>query len=299
MSAEQLVNLYQDTVGVAGYIAGSGVLNVTSGSGAPSSGPFTVTILNSTGTAILLLFRVASLVSTVFTGVAEGPDVNAPAGSIIIGSTLSVAAITNLLSAVGGGFIQPLTPPVSASFSQLNFNVGTSVVTIQTTGSDFITIQQADPGHTGNTAAIQKAKLAATFTLTIGISMMSRTNVGCIQGLWLGDGSTSGLIFGTYNQSDLIIRTMTSLTNSGGTGGNLLAETFQQAGIGPLLWLQIQETVSARNYSISCDGVTFYQVYTESNTANFTTADYGIGLYMFNNGGSGQVALYSFKETNP
>lgn len=201
----------------------------------------------------------------------------------------------------GGSFIQPLTAPVSGNFTNLNFNVGTGVVTTRVNQSSpvaAITLDQVDPNHTGNTAAFQKAITNAAFTATIGISTASQPPTGAIVGLWLGDGTTNGLFWGFYNQSALIVNVITSLTNSGSGSSNPYLQTPYQPN-GPLLWLRIQETVSARNYYISADGVTFDLVFTEANTAHFTTVNYGAGTYLFNGAGSSQLSMYSFSETSP
>ena len=70
---------------------------------------------------------------------------------------------------------------------------------------------------------------------------------------------------------------------------------------GPFVWLQVQETASARNFFVSSDGINFVLVYTESNTAFMTTANYGFGLKASGTGITGKVmsTLYSFTETNP
>ena len=300
--SEQLANLYSTTL-AAPYVAGSLAITVTSATGAPGSGTFTLTILDAGTGDVILLFRVTSVAGPVFTGAAEGPDTNAASASIVVGTILSAAAITQLFAdhPGGGGFIQPTTPPVFGNFSNLNFNVGTSVVTTRddnTSPADAITLQQTDPGHTGNTAAIQKAPINAAFTITLGLSLMSTPGAGGLLGLWLSDGGSNGIIFGTYNQTEWFIIAITSLTNSGG-GASSVYNVAASLTTGPLLWLRVQETASARNYYLSADGVRFILILTESNTAHFTTADYGIGGFMFNSGGSAQVVLYSFTETTP
>lgn len=299
--SEQLANLYSTTLALP-YVAGSLAITVTSATGAPTTGTFTLTILDASTGDVILLFRVTSVAGTVFTGAAEGPDTNAAASSIVVGTILSAAAITQLFAdhPGGGGFIQPITAPVSGNFSALNFNVGTGVVTTQTNNSSptFITLQQADPSGTGNTAAIEKAIINADFTVTVAISLMGRTGKGSLAGLWLGDGSTNGIFFGIYNQNDLFIYAITSLTNSFGGATSVLNEGFTQVAIGPLLWLRIQETASARNYYLSCDGATFFLLFTESNTAHITTANYGIAA-VNQSAATSQVSMYSFVETTP
>lgn len=299
--SEQLADLYSTTL-ASPYTAGDLAITVTSATGAPGSGTFTLTILDASTGDVILLFRVASVSGTTFTGAAEGPDSNAASASIVLGTVLSAAAITQLFvdHPGGGGFIQPLTAPVPGDFSDLNFNVGTSVVTTRLDNSTppFITIQQADPSGTGNTAAIQKAVVNADFTVTVGVTLMGRSSKGSIAGLWLGDGSTAGIWFGIYNQNSLVIAAITSLTNSWSGETTVLDEGFNQIGIGPLLWLRIQETASARNYYMSNDGETFQLIQTESNTAHMTTAKYGIFVEN-QNASIAQISLYSFVETTP
>lgn len=212
-------------------------------------------------------------------------------------------------SSGGGAFIQSLTAPVSANFSQVNFNVGTGVTSTQVNGSSpvtYITIRQQDPNYTGNIAVLSKAKLASTFTVTEAITFAGDTEAGICVGIWLGDAGTNNIMFGVYQSvnndgafmprifsgTTYLARNYSNVFAPGGTGGNF----------GPLLWLQVQETASARIYRMSSDGATFYQVYTESNTAHLTTTRYGFGLGYFNSGGQSYdagITDYSFTETNP
>jgi hypothetical protein len=297
MAAEQLVNLYQDTVGAGGYVSGSGVLTVSAGTGAPSSGPFTVTVLNSAGTAILLLFRVSSIVGGVaFHGAAEGPDANAPAGSIVIGSTLSVAAIANLFNSAG--FIQPLTAPISGALSNVNFNTGSGVTTTRVNNSSpvtSITLCQADPSSTFEIAAVAKSPINAAFTITGAFTLHSNTG-GSLVGLWLSDGSAINIFFGIQTGGGSLVATV--LSNYSGSFSSNAFGTANCQPAGPLMWLRIQETVSARNYYISPDGINFFLVFTESNTAHFTTAEYGFGVDC-RAAGLTAVTCYNFTETTP
>lgn len=370
---EQLANLYSTTL-AAPYVAGAGAIVVLSATGAPSSGTFCLTILNSSGT-VLLIFRVASVAGTTFTGAAEGPDANAAMGSVVVGTMLTVDAInqikadaiapstaanlvlagpasagpspssfrslvaadlpnttvtpgsytsTNLTvdqqgritaAANGGGggggsFIQALTAPVPGNFSNVNFS-GAGVTTTRLDSStpvEFITLRQQDPTHTGNLAAISKAKVNALFTITAALTITGDSTGGMIAGLWLNDTGTNNIFFGVYLSSGNngcqvpFISSQTNFNNAG-SGESTVKDPFSTAQVqGPLLWLRIQETLTARNYYLSSDGVTFYLIFTESNTAHFTTANYGMGLYFFNGGGTtydGGLTMYSFTESTP
>jgi len=103
----------------------------------------------------------------------------------------------------GGSFIQPLTAPVSASFSQLNFNQGgtTTVQTNNSTPVTSITISQSDPSDNEETAALVKNKIAATFTVTVGVSITLLSGGG-VGGIFLYDGSAKNLFWGIQNSSN-------------------------------------------------------------------------------------------------
>jgi hypothetical protein len=78
------------------YTAGDGVIHLNTATGAPSSGTFSLTILNAETGAVYLIFRVTSVAGTAFSGAAEGPDANAPTGAAVAGTMLTAAAIVQL-----------------------------------------------------------------------------------------------------------------------------------------------------------------------------------------------------------
>jgi len=208
-------------------------------------------------------------------------------------------------ASAGGGFIQTLTAPSSGSFTARNFNVGAGVTTTQVNNSSpvtSITLKQHDPSNTQNIVAISKNVIAATFTVTEAISLATcGPSNTCESGLWLSDGGAgpNNLMFGYTNAFGIAITFFSNFTTN-----SSVIQRFNTAFIGgsPLLWLRIQETASARIYSMSSDGITFAQFYTESNTAHFTTAQYG---FMVQDIGSSAASpdivatLYSFAESNP
>jgi hypothetical protein len=204
----------------------------------------------------------------------------------------------------GSGFIQALTAPSSGSFTALNFNTGTSVVTTQANLSSpvtAITLKQHDPGSTENIAALAKSKIAATFTVTEGMSMASGGSNECVSGIWLSDGGSppNNITFGWQTVIGMRGVYYTNFTSYSSDTVSPSAQTLMGT---PLIWLRIQETASARLYSISSDGVTFSQVETESNTAHFTTSQYGFALAprsMSSATPDCQITVYSFTETTP
>jgi hypothetical protein len=307
---EQLANLYSATVQGGGYVAGSGTLVASAAvSGTqPTTGTFSITILDGSGN-VLLIFRVASVTGSTFTGVAEGPDANAPAGSIIVGTMLTVDSINQLFAdhSGGGGFIQPVTVPVASAFSQINFNTGSGVVTTPSQNTSSVSLLQSDPNNTQQIVAFSKSKIAATFTVTIGISIAyfaigNNNPTQGLAGLWLSDGGSppNNLFWGM--QGDNIGFRIPLFSDLAGTfNGDILPQgstNIQPLPQGLLLWLQIQETASHRIYSLG-DGSVFFPVFQESNTAHFTTADYGWGCENRSTPGNVLITNYSFTETNP
>lgn len=198
----------------------------------------------------------------------------------------------------GGGFIQPLTAPVAANFTQTNFNTGTSVVTTQVNNSSPVTsinLLQNDPSNTTQIAGLAKNVIAATFTFTVGFSVASwQTN--CYVGLWLIGAANANIIFAI--QSSQGIRCFVLNDFTGSFGGDLFGPVVNGPGMAPLFFFRVQETLTQRIFSISCDGINFFPIFTEANTAHFVTLQYGFAADSRSGGLSG-MCVYSITETNP
>lgn len=202
----------------------------------------------------------------------------------------------------GGGFIQTLTAPTAGSFTQLNYNVGAGVTTTQVNNSSPVTsisILQHDPMGTNNIAALAKNKIAATFTVTTAVSIVTGA-VNFLAGLWLSDGGTppNNLFFAFQSNVGIIVPVFTSFSAFSAFAFNNL----QIPPAGPLYWFRVQETASNRIYFMSADGINFAQVFTEANTAHFTTSQYGVGVEpraASATSPDAQIAWYSFTESNP
>lgn len=235
-----------------------------------------------------------------------------PKVNLIPGSNVTITAVDNpgasrtdvTLAASAGSnpFIQSLTAPVAANFTQTNYNTGASVVTTEsdlTIPVTAITIKQHDPAATLNMALLMKSKLAATFTITIGFSFVA-VSPNNLAGIWLSDSAAGPNIIGMFFQSNNGLRI--SLFSNYTTYGSDIANLTSWLPIGPLAWLRIQETVSARIYSVSSDGVNWAQAMTEANSAHFTTTKYGFGVECRGSGANNPdtiATFYHFSETNP
>lgn len=207
-------------------------------------------------------------------------------------------------SAGGGGFIQTLTAPVSGNFTQKNFNVGAGVVSTQVNNSTpvtSITIKQHDTS-TNNMIALVKAKLASTFTITIGFSCAGASSSNYIAGLYLDDGGAGpNIIHWTPTQPGFGTR-ISVYSNFTNFSSDIVSNSGQMAVVGPLVWYRIQETNANRIYSVSSDNITYSQVFSEANNAHFTTSNYGFAVANRTGSSSAaecQMTVYSFVESNP
>jgi hypothetical protein len=224
-------------------------------------------------------------------------------GGQVVGGISAAGVITCVPGGGGGGgFIQTLTAPVAANFTQVNYNVGSGVTTTQTNNSSPVTsinILQHDPSSTSNMALLVKNKLAATFTITIAFAVAQQNNTMSCHGLVLYDGGNNTIFMGTQTNEGFRVPTFTSL--SGAFGGDV-AGAIPLVAPGPLLWVRVQETASNRIYQTSSDGINWQIYATESNTAHFTTTQYGIGVEPRSTSATepdAMLTMYSFSETNP
>jgi hypothetical protein len=204
----------------------------------------------------------------------------------------------------GSGFIQTLTAPTAGSFTQVNYNVGSGVTTTQTNNSTpvtSITVVQNDPNNVANVAMLVQSKIASTFTVTMAYTASGNYDGGAggIAGMCIYDGSSTVIFMGMQSGEGFRIPIIASI---GGGFSADVAGPVVNAPFGPLAWTRIQETASARIYSVSTDGNVWEQYTAESNTAHFTTASYGLCVEVRGasaNSPASMATMYSFTQTNP
>ena len=148
-----------------------------------------------------------------------------------------------------------------------------------------------------------KAKIAATFTFTVGLSL------NCPAG---GDAPLLFLTNGTAASSPVIAFGFSA--NSGGFGGGIFisswnsftnswsATNFSSAttvSLPQIVYCRVVETASNRTYYMSFDKQNWVQVYQSTLTSFLTTAYYGIGIMGGNNSAPGVAWAASVEETTP
>lgn len=201
----------------------------------------------------------------------------------------------------GGGFIQTLTAPVGASFSQENFTAGVSQVN-NTTPVTSVTIFSTNNSNPVGYRYLAQAEIAATFTVTTAISFAGDpTSAPHVGGVILTDG-TKLIVFGLRGESGQMLLEVQEWNTFNSFSGAPYSNADQfPAGFGPLIWLRVTEDATNRTYFLSSDGITFAAVYQEAVGTFLTTADYGFGLSndWATAYSSYMMTCYSFTATNP
>jgi hypothetical protein len=297
-----VVGICQAGCGTTGTatIQTSGLIGCAFDSGGSTAGDF---VQNSTVSAASCTDAGSTFPTAGGTVLGHVLSTNSGSGTYIIVLELQPAAS----SGGGGSYIQPLTPPVAANFTQTNYNTGTDVVTTQTNFTSpvtGITLNQSDPAHTFESAALVKSKINALFTFTIGYSFFG-TSAGDYFALVLDDGTAGPNILAFNYQLGLGLRGYLFNNYANSSASEFMGGPYilWPAPAGGLMWQRVQETSTNRIYSISSDGQNFYQFFIESNTAHFTTAHYGWALANGSNfngqASNSTMTVYSVTETTP
>lgn len=159
MANEQFGNLGATTVGIGGYTAGSGVLNVISTTGSPTfstSAPFRVTVEDVITFQVYVVLKVTAINSgTQFAVVAEGSDANAAAGCNVF-QVLTAGSLLQLIadSEASGTFANL---PVTVSPSGYKYKCTDAPYTFVSNGSLWVASYDGCPatlpGPSGNWTA--------------------------------------------------------------------------------------------------------------------------------------------------
>ena len=323
---------------VGGYVAGSLVLNVVSTAGSPpfsTSAPFRVVIQDQVSGLVKALLKVTAInSSTQFAVAAESYNavsidndaaqgdnvyqvqsggaldaIRADAGRIVSGALPSDGRKGDQLNPTddvvlwthNGSSFQPfgpmfsLTAPSDTGYAWRNQNPSGSTDTVVVSPGNIL--QQKIGGDAGgNVTGRDKAIINATFTYTIAM-MAQYIFVNFAQwGIYVTDG-TKLIVFG-YQAFSGAVRLLASKFDSVTAFNADYKDLTLQNLFGPLIWLQIQETVSNRVLRISVDGKNWMDFDSQTNTNFLTTTRYG---FFLRNGisASSQISIVSISETHP
>lgn len=287
---EQFANLDNVSLAVA-YVAGFGSITVTSAAGLPASGTFSVTLVNGGNNQVLMIFRVTGVAGAgLLTGAAEGLDVNCPAGTLVYGTMLTAAAMTQVRADVVGSV---LIPPVLTALTQNN--VDKSVVSSNADGSGFtmVVTGQNNAEHlqcVGVTVGGAFGGPPYNFDIafrSVAVSGGGGANGGPGVGFIESLGDTThhyGLMVTDYMSANVCgagVALYDSVTahDSSPKSGQLISN-------GTLLWLRVHDDgVTHRDYWFSPDGVTWQMFYQEGRTTLFTPTAVGVFFNPFSAGG--------------
>ena len=289
MAREQFANLYSSTL-ASGYTAGAGSITVTSATGAPSSGNFTVVIRDSSTKAVKLLFRVTSVSGATFTGAAEGADANANSGDLVDGTMVTIASLAGMRADVNqqgtyaslpasgmlkgdfyrctdspyefiydgsnwipfmGGVYPRLYLPPTASWSWVN----QGSATIDTTFGFLGLTQTAPSTLTGRSRTIP----ATPYTIDALLEWNGHYGSGNAgQGGWIGlsDGTKFVILLCAFDGTNGILgfSNVSKFTNSTSFSANYTPVANFQGGQGPGVmprWFRIDDSVSGSNLRFS------------------------------------------------
>lgn len=268
--SEQLVNLASTTL-ANNYVAGSGALVVTSATGFPTQGTFSVTIVNSLGVA-QLIFRVTSVSGTTFNGMAETLDTNCNAGSNVYASILSVDAIKQL-DLDRGRLPFSFGDPTIPSFVWRN----QGSATVATRGKSLYLTAPAAANN--NIKGYEITTPSTPWSITIGIMPfewgVNYNNVG----LYVTDGTKLVAFSLQYNTGWIItVINYTNATTYSSAPFSITAPVSHY-----LFFLKIVNDGTNLTFYYSINGTDFYQVYQTTVTAFLATNPTAVGFFAESN----------------
>jgi len=263
---EQFANLVNTSLSLF-YAHGSGSITVASATGIPTSGTFSLTLVNPVTNAVLMIFRVTAVGGTLLSGAAEGPDVDCPVGTLVYGTMLTAAAMNQVKADILGA---PLIPPVLSTFIQNNVdrsvvtsspNGITQVVTAEAGSEDLQVIGIATPV----TPYFVDVALRCVVT-SGGAGVNGGVGIGFCENLGDTAHQYSTIIAGYFgtNVTGTGITTYTNVTTH-----NTVPKSGETLTTGPLMWFRLHNDGVHRDYWISADGVTWQLFFQEAFNALF------------------------------
>jgi len=154
-----------------------------------------------------------------------------------------------------------------------------------------LSLNQRDPRGTGRFTVLSKKRIASAFVVTAGFEVTSEN--ACIGGLWLADKTSqpNAVFFGVQPSLD---RRRLLMFNGTPIPVDLMPPS---SFVGGMAWERVEESATARAYSISADGISWTQILTEP--SNVRTRRYGLAVQNRNGTPAApdcELKIYSFKE---
>lgn len=306
---EQLFDLYSGTL-ASGYTAGSGSASVTSATGLPSIGTYSVTILDPSTFAVKVCLEVTARSGTTLTVTADGTDANASSGDVVLGGILSTRSMRQIQSDWQGYGAYSSLPSTTNRLNGMIFKSSNGPHTWFFNGSIWVPfvdgIATASPsalawawrnqnGSTISSAGGVERLLVPGTAATAGIIGRETTApatpyviTAAIRYSTYITGSTGsglGLYFADSSSGKLVVfQRVVSQTPAGffnvqyWTNATTISSTPQQDGASRsaatgLLWMRIANDGTNFTFSTSPDGMNWDQVYQVARTAFLTTPD--------------------------
>lgn len=324
MAFEKYYTRFSTTVGVSGYVAGAGALNVASTSGVSAN--FSILIVDSTSGTFKALLKVTGINSgTQFATTTEpgGTDANCSSGDLVY-AIVSAASMDRMrldihqrgtrgsaVSDRAGNLYLPtdactlmrdngsifdtygpvwgLGDPSAFSWTQANFG---SCVQDSTHGG--LAIDNPTSEGSFQIRALVKSVPATPWHIEFGYvqcpALAQASNE--MSGPCLSDGTKftiyTSMFQGTRDRC--VEFYCTNFTTWGGT----IPINAGFTSVGTMVWMRLgDDGTTNRTVDLSCDGYTWYQISSESRTAGLTASQ--VGIYV--NGGPQGIRLFHYKET--
>jgi len=162
------------------------------------------------------------------------------------------------------GPIWPLTPPPAVSnWTWVNQSTATATDT-----AGVIALQVPSNGGGWNVRYLRRAQTAGAWTLEAAYTMLAINDSNAAAGIGCADSTGTKFIFFHVRNRAYCVSQMNSVSS---VNGDAYVSTIYS--YTPYLWFRIADDgTTNRTYSISANGITWHQIYSETRTT-FLTAD--------------------------
>jgi hypothetical protein len=276
---EQYANLENLSL-AAKYTPGDGFISVSSVVGLPTVGTFSLTMVDRSTNVVIMIFRVTSIVGSALFGAAEGPDKACPAGTLVYGTVLTAAAMSQVVSDAGVG--SNATPPVLTAFTPNSTDI--TMVTNNTSGPSGFTmlVPTGKAGSEDLQVLGVAAPSGAYYVDAAAVAVVTEGGAGLNGGFGLCFIESladklhhySCIIYGFFGTSTAGLG-ITSYDST--TVHDSAPKNTEGIWVSRLIWFRLHDDgVTNRDYWISPDGINWYMFYQEARGTLFTPTAVGV-----------------------